>query len=104
MSLAKELRNSALSALPRSSARASDSVEHMLPKIYFVTRTHSQVAQFVKEASRLPGIGPTLRIVALGARKQLCINPDVRKLGSDQKINERCLELTRLEAWGKRGI
>lgn len=96
ISLAAELRL-APSPPPAAQPKAIDAPDHaaqrLLPKIYFVTRTHSQVAQFVHEVARIPGIGPTLRVVALGARKQLCVNHEVRSLSSDLRINERCLEL-----------
>uniref|UniRef100_A0A452Y6Y0 ATP-dependent helicase C-terminal domain-containing protein n=1 Tax=Aegilops tauschii subsp. strangulata TaxID=200361 RepID=A0A452Y6Y0_AEGTS len=62
------------------------------PKVYFTSRTHSQVSQFVGELKRTNFSGK-LRTVCLGSRKSLCINTDVQKLGSATRINERCLEL-----------
>ena len=80
-------------------------------KIYFCSRTHSQLAQFVQEMRRvkLPDIswavsratsgegGPEDDVVVkhlpLGSRKNLCINPKVSQLGSLPAINERCMEL-----------
>ena len=80
-------------------------------KIYFCSRTHSQLAQFVQELRRvkLPDIswaagkdtsgegGPEDDVVVkhlpLGSRKNLCINPKVSQLGSLPAINERCMEL-----------
>ena len=35
----------------------------------------------------------TARVVALGSRKNLCVNPSVLALASDARINERCGEL-----------
>ena len=96
ISLAAELRLASVpppAAQPKSIEVPDHAAQRLLPKIYFVTRTHSQVAQFVHEVARIPGIGPTLRVVALGARKQLCVNHEVRSLSSDLRINERCLEL-----------
>lgn len=80
-------------------------------KIYFCSRTHSQLAQFVQELRRvkLPGLSwaaekdtsegaePEDKVVVkhlpLGSRRNLCINPKVSRLGSLPAINERCLEL-----------
>ena len=80
-------------------------------KIFFCSRTHSQLAQFVQELRRvdLPEVswavekdtskevGPEDKVVVkhlpLGSRKNLCINPKVSRLGSAPAINERCLEL-----------
>lgn len=80
-------------------------------KIYFCSRTHSQLAQFVQELRRvkLPGLSwaaekdtseenePEDNVVVkhlpLGSRRNLCINPKVSRLGSLPAINERCLEL-----------
>uniref|UniRef100_A0A453A0G2 Helicase ATP-binding domain-containing protein n=1 Tax=Aegilops tauschii subsp. strangulata TaxID=200361 RepID=A0A453A0G2_AEGTS len=62
------------------------------PKVYFTSRTHSQLSQFVRELKRTDFSGK-LRTVCLGSRKSLCINMDVQKLGSANRINERCLEL-----------
>ncbi|GAB2228111.1 hypothetical protein Droror1_Dr00009941 [Drosera rotundifolia] len=61
-------------------------------KVYFCSRTHSQLSQFVKEL-RKTGFGSELNVVSLGSRKNLCINEDVLKLGNATRINERCLEL-----------
>lgn len=84
-------------------------------KIFYCSRTHSQLSQFVNELRRIKlepnvaaGIDPKefdslhktedtmqegLRHLALGSRKNLCINPKVASLSSMAAINERCLEL-----------
>ena len=80
-------------------------------KIFYCSRTHSQLTQFANEVRRvnIPSFSlqelklntPDLehhniqetRYLALGSRKNLCINPQVSKLGSAVAINERCLEL-----------
>ena len=80
-------------------------------KVYFCSRTHSQLSQFVQEVRRvdLPrppwagGMDPsdnvtpdekvTIKHLPLGSRKNLCINPQVSRLGSAAAINDRCLEL-----------
>ncbi|OEL34579.1 putative ATP-dependent DNA helicase DDX11 [Dichanthelium oligosanthes] len=66
--------------------------EEVTPKVYFTSRTHSQLSQFVGELKRTEFSGK-IRTVCLGSRKNLCINKDVLKLGSANRINERCLEL-----------
>ena len=83
-------------------------------KIFFCSRTHSQLSQFSNELRRVrlpPAIEPDpadptspgqdaaddlseeIKHLTLGSRKNLCINPNVSKLGSATAINERCLEL-----------
>ncbi|EHB05252.1 Putative ATP-dependent RNA helicase DDX11-like protein [Heterocephalus glaber] len=52
-----------------------DLEEEHVTKIYYCSRTHSQLAQFVQE--------------------NLCVNEDVRSLGSVQLINDRCVEIQR---------
>uniref|UniRef100_A0A0D9WE08 Helicase ATP-binding domain-containing protein n=1 Tax=Leersia perrieri TaxID=77586 RepID=A0A0D9WE08_9ORYZ len=66
--------------------------EEVTPKVFFTSRTHSQLSQFVGELKKTE-FGRRLRTVCLGSRKNLCINKDVLKLGSTNRINERCLEL-----------
>jgi chromosome transmission fidelity protein 1 len=79
-------------------------------KIFFCSRTHSQLTQFSSELGRVkmpPAIAPDedidnngidslvedVKHLTLGSRKNLCINSKVNKLGSATAINERCLEL-----------
>jgi chromosome transmission fidelity protein 1 len=79
-------------------------------KIFFCSRTHSQLTQFSSELGRVkmpPSIVPDdgangsdvdllvedVKHLTLGSRKNLCINDKVNKLGSATAINERCLEL-----------
>ncbi|KAL8780468.1 MAG: hypothetical protein Q9194_000898 [Teloschistes cf. exilis] len=82
------------------------------PKIFFCSRTHSQLTQFVNELRRvkLPGVlwednvralSPVkdqeeqhvVKHLPLGSRKSLCINSKVVSAGSATAINERCLDL-----------
>ncbi|ETW02806.1 hypothetical protein, variant [Aphanomyces invadans] len=37
--------------------------------------------------------GKTIRTLTLGARKSLCIHPDVRKLSSDTAMSDKCLDM-----------
>lgn len=79
-------------------------------KIFFCSRTHSQLSQFSSELNRVrmpPAINPDppatsdsegslvedVKHLTLGSRKNLCINAKVRKLRNATAINERCLEL-----------
>ncbi|KAL9042613.1 MAG: hypothetical protein Q9180_000484 [Flavoplaca navasiana] len=80
-------------------------------KIFFCSRTHSQLTQFVNELRRVE-FPKTLRLederecmagnvqqespirhLPLGSRRNLCINPGVVNAGSTKAINERCLDL-----------
>ena len=94
---------------------AKPSEKEILPtdevKVYFCSRTHSQLAQFVQELRRvrLPEVSWAAEIdttqgnhpedkvaikhLPLGSRKNLCINSKVSHLGSALAINERCLDL-----------
>ena len=72
-------------------------------KIFYSSRTHSQLTQFVNELRRIkppPLLSPLgvvleegVKHLSLGSRKNLCINERVKNLGSLTAINERCLEL-----------
>lgn len=79
-------------------------------KIFFCSRTHSQLTQFSSELSRvkmppaitmeddssngeMEGVTEDVKHLTLGSRKNLCINPKVSRLGNATAINERCLEL-----------
>ncbi|XP_036330360.1 ATP-dependent DNA helicase DDX11 [Rhagoletis pomonella] len=61
-------------------------------QVFFCSRTHSQLAQVVREVKRTP-YGCRIRCVSLASRQQLCINPQVRKLANMNLINERCLDM-----------
>uniref|UniRef100_A0A8D0H1M4 Helicase ATP-binding domain-containing protein n=1 Tax=Sphenodon punctatus TaxID=8508 RepID=A0A8D0H1M4_SPHPU len=60
--------------------------------IYYCSRTHSQLAQFVHEVQKSP-FGKETRLVSLGSRQNLCVNEEVRHLGAVQLINDRCMEM-----------
>ncbi|CAG8502015.1 15492_t:CDS:10 [Rhizophagus irregularis] len=61
-------------------------------KIYYCSRTHSQLTQFVNEL-RKTVYAEDVKCVSLGSRKNLCINEEVRKLKNINRINERCLDM-----------
>lgn len=70
-------------------------------QIIFCSRTHSQLSQFVGELHRTP-FADTISLVALGSRRNLCINDDVLRLSSPGLINERCLDLQKPSAARKK--
>uniref|UniRef100_A0A2N9EY99 Helicase ATP-binding domain-containing protein n=1 Tax=Fagus sylvatica TaxID=28930 RepID=A0A2N9EY99_FAGSY len=70
----------------------SDEEEEEKLKVYFCSRTHSQLSQFIKEL-RKTIFANEIKVVSLGSRKNFCINEEVSKLGNSTRINERCLEL-----------
>ncbi|XP_032893656.1 ATP-dependent DNA helicase DDX11 [Amblyraja radiata] len=69
-----------------------DLEEEHVTKIYYCTRTHSQLAQFIHEVKKSP-FGKEIRLVSLGSRQNLCVNEEVRSLKSIQQINDRCREM-----------
>ncbi|EPS26579.1 hypothetical protein PDE_01516 [Penicillium oxalicum 114-2] len=81
-------------------------------KIFYCSRTHSQLSQFAGELRRvafpssippetegqgtedeLSRLEEAVKHLSLGSRKNLCINPKVRALENSTAINERCLDL-----------
>jgi len=74
-------------------------------QIFYCSRTHSQLSQFINELRRpkFPAAFQDentadisidgLKHVTLGSRKNMCINPAVKKLSSLSAINEKCTEL-----------
>lgn len=62
-----------------------------LPQIFFCSRTHSQLTQFIHEIRKTRF--QHIRCVVLGSRRNLCVNPAVQALKSDANMNERCLEM-----------
>ncbi|KAH8199770.1 hypothetical protein TruAng_006051 [Truncatella angustata] len=84
-----------------------DRIEEPL-KIYYTSRTHSQLTQFINELRRPkfpPSVpedllsgenqseGETIKHIPLSSRQRLCINPSVSRLGSLAAINDRCKDL-----------
>lgn len=87
--------------------------EETMPKVIYVSRTHSQLSQFIGELQRTAFGTPltrtsrtakeeqdklAVRTIALGSRKQMCVNPSVVATGQRlgvEAMNERCLELMR---------
>ncbi|KAI1170110.1 helicase C-terminal domain-containing protein [Nemania sp. FL0916] len=85
-------------------------------KIYYTSRTHSQLTQFIAELRR-PAFPPSVpseflessedqeaesvKHVPLSSRQRLCINPSVARLGSLSAINDRCSELQQTKSKDK---
>ncbi|PNW78438.1 hypothetical protein CHLRE_09g397350v5 [Chlamydomonas reinhardtii] len=64
-----------------------------LPRIFFATRTHSQIAQVVRELKRT-AYKPSMAILA--AKQHYCINKAVLRTG---RVDEECERLAREEAF-----
>ncbi|KAJ9648856.1 ATP-dependent DNA helicase chl1 [Coniosporium tulheliwenetii] len=100
--------------MPTAGASTEDTEAMDKLKIFYCSRTHSQLTQFAGELNRVkmpPALtmesheqvssGPAAQVhleegfkhLTLGSRKNLCINQKVNKLTSATAINERCLEL-----------
>nr|XP_033807933.1 ATP-dependent DNA helicase DDX11 isoform X2 [Geotrypetes seraphini] len=96
---------------PRLEEDMEDLEEEHVTKIYYCSRTHSQLAQFVHEVQKSPFV-KDIRLVSLGSRqsptsdspvynfrgtsgvaKSLCVNEEVRRLGAMQLINDTCMEM-----------
>ncbi|EEB06601.2 ATP-dependent DNA helicase Chl1 [Schizosaccharomyces japonicus yFS275] len=73
----------------------SDGTLPQVQKIYFASRTHSQLQQFLDEVRKLDMTTFTtpVRAISLASRKNLCINENVKRLGSAALINEKCIEI-----------
>lgn len=69
-----------------------DEEEQLGMKIFYCSRTHSQLAQFIHEVQKSP-FADKIRVVALASRQTYCINEDVQMLKSGHKINEKCLDM-----------
>lgn len=65
-------------------------------RIYYGTRTHKQIAQVVKEFSRLP-YAKILKHTILASREQSCINPAARKHAD---ISQYCKEVNSAHSIG----
>ncbi|KAJ5198386.1 uncharacterized protein N7498_007503 [Penicillium cinerascens] len=94
-----------------SSKKQNEDEDDDTVKIFYCSRTHSQLSQFAGELRRVAfpssvpndpdaeGQDDLLKIeertkhLSLGSRKNLCINDKVRALENSTAINERCLDL-----------
>lgn len=68
-------------------------------KIFFSSRTHSQLSQFSHQLnmtefeSSLDNIPERIKFSPLASRKQLCIHPKISKLSNVSSINDACIDL-----------
>jgi chromosome transmission fidelity protein 1 len=94
-----------------SSRKQNEDDDDDTVKIFYCSRTHSQLSQFAGELRRVafPSSIPSdpdaegkadlskleerIKHLSLGSRKNLCINDKVRALENSTAINERCLDL-----------
>ncbi|BEJ04923.1 hypothetical protein CcaverHIS641_0207400 [Cutaneotrichosporon cavernicola] len=73
-----------------------EEVEEDVPKVYFASRTHSQLRQLTAELLKTSFVVDTpdrVSAVPLASRRQMCINDKVRAMGGEDKINEACLDM-----------
>ena len=78
-----------------SANKPEDEKLFVRPKIYYCSRTHSQLSQFISEIKKTNysrQVRP-LRTVVLASRNNFCINDSVLKLNNSSLINEKCIEL-----------
>ncbi|XP_076635339.1 ATP-dependent DNA helicase DDX11 [Colletes latitarsis] len=61
-------------------------------KIFFCSRTHSQLSQFIGELKKSPYL-KNVSVVTLASRQNYCINKNIRRLKHLNLINEHCLQL-----------
>ncbi|OAF66995.1 hypothetical protein A3Q56_05276, partial [Intoshia linei] len=59
-------------------------------QIFYCTRTHSQINQFIQEIEKT---NLKISLTVLGSRQHLCIHPKISKISNHQIINEKCLLL-----------
>lgn len=73
-------------------------------KIYFSSRTHSQLNQFSSQLrlpqfpSSLDDVQEHLKYLPLGSRKQLCVHESVAKIKDVSLLNEACMDMQKPEA------
>jgi Rad3-related DNA helicase len=56
-------------------------------RVFFMSRTHSQLTQVVREMKSFRALGATMTI--MGSRQQYCINPDLLLVQQQQSNNSR---------------
>ncbi|GFT17894.1 hypothetical protein NPIL_177951 [Nephila pilipes] len=68
-----------------------DKKRHVI-KIYYASRTHSQLAQFLGEIKRSP-FKDQVTVTTLGSRSNFCINESITRLRNLSLINENCIDM-----------
>lgn len=76
----------------RRDARSLDNPHPNVVKIIYCSRTHSQISQFIREINKT-AFGANIRVISLGSRKILCVNPAVTSLKSDLRMTDKCLDM-----------
>ncbi|KAL7676824.1 hypothetical protein ACOME3_003074 [Neoechinorhynchus agilis] len=62
-------------------------------KIFFASRTHSQISQILTELHKMPSLSSITRVVVLASRQSFCINDQIKCLVTNGAINDACLRL-----------
>lgn len=72
----------------------SSKASRQAPQIIYCSRTHSQLAQFAQEMSKVKKTNEW-QVVVLGSRAQMCVHPSVAKFGSSggSRVNDACRAL-----------
>ncbi|GMG19759.1 unnamed protein product [Ambrosiozyma monospora] len=77
----------------------SSSLNQCSTKIFFASRTHSQLNQFTDQLrltsfpSSFEGIEEKMKYLPMSSRKQLCIHEKVSKIKDTQELNDACIQL-----------
>ncbi|XP_065685204.1 ATP-dependent DNA helicase DDX11 isoform X1 [Hydra vulgaris] len=77
--------------------------EEYCTKIFYCSRTHSQLSQFVHEVQKSP-YANRVKLVVLGSRQNYCINEKVNQQKNVYQINEKCLDLQKKKKERKKDI
>ncbi|KAJ8683934.1 hypothetical protein QAD02_019726 [Eretmocerus hayati] len=83
-----------------NSEEECDEIEDQRCKIFFCSRTHSQLSQFVSEIKKSP-YSDKISLVSLASRNNYCINLKVRSLKNVSLINDQCQQLQKKKAKSK---
>lgn len=70
--------------------------QYFRPKIFYCSRTHSQLSQFVNEFKKTKYFTEnncSMMLVPLSSRINYCVNPSLKRLNNLNMINENCNEL-----------
>ena len=85
--------------MDRASKPSGGGKKEKVPRVYYATRTHSQIAQVVRELKRT-AYRPAMTV--LGSREHYCVNQKARNAAKrGGNLGEECKAL--LEAAGRRG-
>lgn len=82
-----------------SASDAGNAISSPIRRIFYCSRTHSQLSQVMSELRRIlkehpsTNDAPQIRAITMGSRKTFCINETVSRLKNPERINERCHEL-----------